>query len=143
MKDLDTPEETREFLRLCLDPGHGIQRTPDKLAEIMPPQMRDQVEAFAPHLTYLRGIADMAQAGADEARAAYAGALADWIDGKPAPDLAPDTEPRPVVDLATLAEALMDSHDGFVLDLSPGCADLMAGRLLKQFRIQPLPTEGN
>ncbi|MFC7791316.1 hypothetical protein [Streptomyces cinereoruber] len=138
MKDLETEEQVRAFLRLCLAPGHGITRTVAKVAEILPPLLRDRVEAFAPHLTYLRGVADMAQARADKARAAHAEALGAWIDGKPAPGLEPDTEPRPVVDLATLAEALMDSHDGYVLDLSPGCADLMAGRLLKQFRIQPI-----
>ncbi|GHA94164.1 hypothetical protein [Streptomyces chryseus] len=79
MPDLNTPEDTRSFLALCLDPGYGVKRTVNKLADVMPPWLRERVDQHAPHLAQLHAEADRLQAAADEARAAYAAALGDWI----------------------------------------------------------------
>lgn len=86
---LNTPEETRAFLRLCLNPGYGVSRTPAKLAKVMPPVLRDRVETFAPHLAEIRRAAESADHWATVARARHADALRDWIDQdaeRPAPE---------------------------------------------------------
>jgi hypothetical protein len=75
----ETPKEIRDFLRLCLDPGHGIKRTPDKLAAIMPDLVRDRLEEYAPQLAELRQDAERAEGMAGEARTAYVEALSAWI----------------------------------------------------------------
>ena len=77
---LNTPEEARAFLRLCLDPGYGIKRTVPKLAKVLPPFLRDQVEEFAPHLAELRAAAEEAARAAGAASAAYVEGLRAWIE---------------------------------------------------------------
>ncbi|NGO47294.1 hypothetical protein [Streptomyces ureilyticus] len=86
---LDTEKDVRDFLRLCLDPGHGIKRTPAKLAEVMPDPLHDALVRYAPHLGELRAEADRQEAQARKARKAYADALATWITNEPvaAPDV--------------------------------------------------------
>ncbi|TFV33155.1 hypothetical protein E4K10_30205 [Streptomyces sp. T1317-0309] len=58
MNDLNTEEDVRGFLRLCLDPGYGIKRTPLQLTRVMPQPLRDKAEEYAPHLTELRQAAE-------------------------------------------------------------------------------------
>lgn len=79
MHQLTSVEETRAFLVLCLDPGHGIKRTPAKVAEVMPQAIRDHVEADAPRLTALRQEAERLEAAAAQARAAHATAFHRWL----------------------------------------------------------------
>ncbi|MCX4609482.1 hypothetical protein [Streptomyces mirabilis] len=71
----------RDFLRLCLDPGRGIKRTPAKLAGIMPGPLEEALMRFAPHLGDLRTEADRQEAEARRARNVYVDALAAWITG--------------------------------------------------------------
>ncbi|MGW3445619.1 hypothetical protein [Streptomyces sp. NPDC001076] len=95
-QDYETPDGLRAFLKLCLDPGHGINRTPAKLAEVLPEPLARKVAEFAPHVGGLRYFAqvlneevDDAQKRAKDAHRAYADALAAWIHGeepKPAPE---------------------------------------------------------
>lgn len=77
--DLSTECSVRDFLRLCLDPGHGIKRTPAKLAGIMPGPLEDAVMRYAPHLAELRDEANRQEKQARKARKAYTDALAAWI----------------------------------------------------------------
>ncbi|MEC3995229.1 hypothetical protein VSR01_17470 [Actinacidiphila sp. DG2A-62] len=91
-----TEEEVRDFLRLCLDPGHGVKRTPAKLTAIMPDLLRDRLEGHAPHLADLRQEAERAEAATEKARAAHAEALGAWIEG--------DTPPPHLADLRQEAE---------------------------------------
>ncbi|MFI2434726.1 hypothetical protein [Streptomyces sp. NPDC018693] len=80
----DTEKDVRDFLRLCLAPGHGTERTPAKLAEVMPDPLYDALVRHAPHLGKLRAEADRQEAQARRARKAYADALAAWINTDPA-----------------------------------------------------------
>jgi hypothetical protein len=91
--DLSNSTTVREFLALCLDPGHGITRTPATLAKIMPGPLGDAVHRFAPHLAGLREDAEALEQHAATAGQVYAEALAAWIKGEPTPvpDLAPAT----------------------------------------------------
>ncbi|KUN32474.1 hypothetical protein AQJ11_02820 [Streptomyces corchorusii] len=88
MQQFQTPDVTREFLRLCLDPGPGREkRTPVRLLEVLPQQMHDAVIRHAP---YLRAMRDRVDALAEQHQAAkheYADALTAWIHGE---------EPKPV-----------------------------------------------
>ncbi|CAL9609645.1 hypothetical protein SUDANB1_05598 [Streptomyces sp. enrichment culture] len=79
----DSERELRDLLAMCLDPGRkGFERTPEKLAEVMPPWLFEQVVRHAPQLGELR-------AAAEAARQAYVDALAAWIR-KPAEPAAPE-----------------------------------------------------
>ncbi|MEU0275950.1 hypothetical protein [Streptomyces sp. NPDC006307] len=80
MPDLTTREDVRSFLALCLNPGYGVQRTVAKLADVMPPWLRERLDHHAPHLAQLHAEADRLQAQADQARTAYTDALAAWIN---------------------------------------------------------------
>lgn len=77
--DLSNAPAVREFLALCLDPGHGIKRTPATLVKIMPGPLGAAVDRFAPHLAALRQAADEADERARTARKVYSDALATWI----------------------------------------------------------------
>ncbi|MFE4329683.1 hypothetical protein ACFRQM_09525 [Streptomyces sp. NPDC056831] len=79
MDQFTTAPEIRTFLALCLNPGHGIKRTPAKLAEAMPVALRDRMETHAPQLAHLRVEAERLEAAADQARQAHATALEQWI----------------------------------------------------------------
>lgn len=92
MPDLNTPEEIRDFLRLCLKP-HPRGRTPEKLAQIMPDWTRGPLHEHAPHLAALHAEAERFDAAAARAHRAYARALKEWIE---------DVEPTPTV--AAVAE---------------------------------------
>ncbi|MER6632263.1 hypothetical protein ABT301_29285 [Streptomyces sp. NPDC000987] len=81
----ETPEDLRSFLRLCLDPGHGIKRGPEKLAEVLPEPLARKVAEFAPHIGGLRHAAQALAEQAKQARRAYADALAAWIREEPEP----------------------------------------------------------
>lgn len=81
--DLSSPNAVREFLALCLDPGHGVKRTPAKLAGIMPGPLEDALLRFAPHLAQLRREVDEAEQQARAARKKYADGLEAWITGAP------------------------------------------------------------
>lgn len=81
MQQYDTPEALRAFLSLCLDPGHGITRSPETLAEVLPEPLARKAIEFAPHLGELRHAAQALDAQAARARRAYADALAAWIHG--------------------------------------------------------------
>lgn len=80
MLQINTPDDLRAFLRLCLDPGPGRdKRTVEHLAEIMPPFLVDQLAEFAPELGVLRDRVNMAEAAAKAARAEYTKGLRSWI----------------------------------------------------------------
>ncbi|MFE6551669.1 hypothetical protein ACFVHS_25160 [Streptomyces sp. NPDC057746] len=81
MKDLYTEEEVRGFLRLCLDPGYGPKRAPLQLTRVMPEQLRDKVEVYAPHLAELRQAAELLEEQGRTARETYADGLAAFIRG--------------------------------------------------------------
>ncbi|MFF0395116.1 hypothetical protein ACFYSJ_04900 [Streptomyces sp. NPDC005248] len=77
---LQTPDEVRDFLRLCLDPGLGRKnRSVTQLALIMPDWLAAPLTEHAPHLAELRNAVDRAEAAATEARAAYTEGLRAWI----------------------------------------------------------------
>lgn len=77
---LQTPDEVRDFLRLCLDPGLGRKkRSVTQLALIMPDWLATPLTEHAPHLAELRDAVDRAEAAATEARAAYTEGLWAWI----------------------------------------------------------------
>ncbi|WP_019061763.1 hypothetical protein [Streptomyces prunicolor] len=85
-QDYANPEALRSFLKLCLDPGHGIKRTPVRLAEVLPEPLARKVAEFSPHVGGLRHVAQAvdeqakaAQNRAKDAHGAYADALAAWI----------------------------------------------------------------
>jgi ribosomal protein L34E len=86
LQQYETPEALRAFLRLCLDPGHGIKRSPEKLAEVLPEPLLQKVVEFAPHLGVLRDSAVALDQQTTHAFRAYADALAAWIK---------DEEPKP------------------------------------------------
>lgn len=74
-----TEDELRGFLRLCLAPRPGMERTPEELARLITAgPLRDNLERHAPQLGALR-------TAADRAAAAYVEALTAWIrsDGGP------------------------------------------------------------
>ncbi|MEU2265014.1 hypothetical protein ABZ568_00870 [Streptomyces olindensis] len=79
LNDYDTPDKLRAFLKLCLDPGHGIQRSPEKLAEVLPEPLLRKVVEFAPLLGVLRDSAVALDQQTTHAFRAYADALAAWI----------------------------------------------------------------
>ncbi|WP_406178085.1 hypothetical protein [Streptomyces canus] len=117
----DTPEALRSFLKLCLDPGHGIQRTPEKLAEVLPePLVRKTVE-FAPHLGTLRHTAQALDEQAKQAQQAYADALAGWIHGE---------EPEPVRSMPLL-QAVAVAYDATVAH-AVGCGTCWPGMRLAE-----------
>lgn len=76
-----TETEVREFLRLCLNPGPGRERTPEALAEIIPAPLRANLHRHAPNLGELRVAAEHAAWEAKRTAGAYASALAAWITG--------------------------------------------------------------
>lgn len=81
----DTPAGLRNFLRLCLSPGYGVQRTPAKLAQVMPEPLARQLADHAPHLGELRAAAHRLEQQTAAAHQRYADALAAWIaDEQPA-----------------------------------------------------------
>lgn len=83
MNNFTTAEEIRAFLALCLNPGYGIKRTPAKLAEVMPLELRNRLETYVPQLTDLREEAERLEAAADQARRAHATALEAWVKAPP------------------------------------------------------------
>lgn len=87
--DLSSLNHVRKFLALCLDPVHGIKRTPAKLAAVMPDEMIAAVDRYAPHLAELRQAADEAERQARAARKKYADGLAAWITSGKTPLVAP------------------------------------------------------
>lgn len=73
MPTLDTPDEIRDFLRLCTAPRAGFPgRTVAELAKVMPPWLADKLTDHAPKVAALREVAELAHA-------AYLSALTDWI----------------------------------------------------------------
>ncbi|MGC4947781.1 hypothetical protein ACLQ2N_16490 [Streptomyces sp. DT224] len=77
---LQTPDEVRGFLRLCLDPGPGRpKRTAAELARIMPDALGDAVSKHAPELAVLRAELKTAETAATEARERYSEGLRAWI----------------------------------------------------------------
>lgn len=81
MNDLATEEDVRGFLRLCLDPSYGPKRAPLQLTRIMPEQLRNRVEAYAPHLAELREATELIEEQGRQAREKYADGLAAFIHG--------------------------------------------------------------
>lgn len=88
---LNTAEEVRSFLALCLDPGPGRdKRTAARVAEIMPDWLAGPLNQHAPHLAVLSAAVHQAEAAAAAARAVHAEALAAWIAGENPPTEAAD-----------------------------------------------------
>ncbi|MEW2302027.1 hypothetical protein AB0958_18975 [Streptomyces sp. NPDC006655] len=85
MAELNTPEEIRDFLRLCLNPPGRGARTPAQLAQIMPDWVRGPLHEHAPHLAALRAEAERLDEAAARAHRAHAAALAKWIEGTEPP----------------------------------------------------------
>jgi len=86
--NLRSPEAVRGFLALCLDPGHGIKRTPAEVAKAVrevPGPPRDALERFAPHLADLREACDSLDEHAQDAHQIYVEALDAWIRNEPRP----------------------------------------------------------
>ncbi|MFD8033965.1 hypothetical protein ACFV3F_35470 [Streptomyces sp. NPDC059717] len=79
MNDLHTEEDVRGFLRLCLDPGRGVERAPLQLTKVMPQALRDAVEQYVPYLAELREAAELQEGRM--ARQRYADELAAFIHG--------------------------------------------------------------
>lgn len=77
--DLSSAAAVREFLVLCLTPRGRSNRTPEKLAEVMPDLLRDALEGYAPHLGKLRLEAEDLERQAREARKAHVDAFATWL----------------------------------------------------------------
>ncbi|MGW4007894.1 hypothetical protein [Streptomyces sp. NPDC004763] len=103
----DTPDQLRDFLRLCLSPGRGIERTPAKLVEILPDPLHDELLQHAPHLRALRHRADTLSAQHQAAQQTYAQAVADWInDEQPAPA----SPSLPLIDAVTKAYEAAATH---------------------------------
>ncbi|MFF4036389.1 hypothetical protein ACFYZ2_42745 [Streptomyces sviceus] len=100
----DTPEALRSFLKLCLDPSHGIKRTPEKLAEVLPEPLVRKAAEFAPHLGTLRLAAQALAEQAKKAQQAYADAFTGWIHGE---------EPEPVRSMPLL-QAVTVAYDAAV-----------------------------
>ncbi|MFD0134851.1 hypothetical protein ACFVIL_12925 [Streptomyces sp. NPDC127159] len=81
MNDLHTEEDVRGFLRLCLDPGRGVERAPLQLTKVMPQALRDAVEQYVPHLAELREAAELQEEQGRMGRQRYADELAAFIHG--------------------------------------------------------------
>ncbi|MGW1529733.1 hypothetical protein [Streptomyces sp. NPDC002159] len=81
MNDLHTEEDVRGFLRLCLDPGRGVERAPLQLTKVMPQTLRDAVEQYVPQLAELREAAELQEEQGRMARQRYADELAAFIHG--------------------------------------------------------------
>lgn len=97
LPDLNTPDEIRAFLRLCLKPPARGPRTPAKLAKVMPDRLRERLHEHAPHLAELDAEVTRLERATERARGAHAKALARWIDGiEPEPSAAVDEEQTPV-----------------------------------------------
>lgn len=79
MNDLHTEEDVRGFLRLCLDPGRGVERALLQLTKVMPQALRDAVEQYVPHLAELREAAELQEEQGRMARQRYADELATFI----------------------------------------------------------------
>ena len=80
MPDLATPESTRAFLRLRLNPGIGrTRRTVNELARVMPSWLSVALRTHAPELAQLHEAVAEAEAAAAKKREAYAKALGTWI----------------------------------------------------------------
>jgi hypothetical protein len=93
---LDTPEQVRDFLRLCLNPGAGYpKRTVARLAAIMPDWLAAPLTEHAPHLGTLRARVEGAEAYAEEERARYVEALRSWIARETIPAPEPADAPAP------------------------------------------------
>lgn len=82
MPDLSTPEATREFLRLCLNPPARGPRTPAKLVEIMPAWLRAALDGHAPELAVLHADTVRLEKAAARARAVEVTALEQWVEGQ-------------------------------------------------------------
>ncbi|MET8783472.1 MULTISPECIES: hypothetical protein [unclassified Streptomyces] len=81
MNDLHTEDDVRGFLRLCLDPGRGVERAPLQLTKVMPQALRDAVEQYVPYLAELREAAELQEEQGRMARQGYADELAAFIHG--------------------------------------------------------------
>lgn len=91
MTTLETPDDVRDFLRLCLNPRAGFPgRTVEELAKVMPAWLADKLVDHAPRVAALREVAD-------RAHTAYLSALGDWITTATAP--APTAEETPAATL--------------------------------------------
>jgi hypothetical protein len=84
--DLSTPESTRAFLALCLNPPGREGRTLDQLAKVLPAWVMTELRVHAPELGRLRDELTKAEAEtraaqrrASQRRAAFAKALDAWI----------------------------------------------------------------
>ncbi|MET8609729.1 hypothetical protein [Streptomyces misionensis] len=78
---LETAEDVRAFLALCLDPGPGRpKRTPLELTALLREPHLQALEKHAPHLATMRLIAEHRQKDADAARRTWAAGLAAWIN---------------------------------------------------------------
>ncbi|MGW5582924.1 hypothetical protein [Streptomyces sp. NPDC003857] len=92
MNDLHTEEDVRGFLRLCLDPGRGVERAPLQLTKVMPQALRDAVEQYVPHLAELREAAELQE---EQGRMAppevrrRTRRVHSWRRGRPGPHAAP------------------------------------------------------
>ncbi|MEU2426950.1 hypothetical protein ABZ619_39060 [Streptomyces sp. NPDC007851] len=85
MPELNTPEEIRDFLRLCLNPPGRAPRTPANLAQVMPDWLYGPLHEHAPHLAALRAETERLDEAAARAHRAHAAALARWIEGTETP----------------------------------------------------------
>ncbi|MFJ6561983.1 hypothetical protein ACIQMV_19405 [Streptomyces sp. NPDC091412] len=80
--EFGTEKGVRDFLGLCLDPGHGREkRTPLQLTKIMPEPLLQALGRYAPHLVELRKAAEFREEQGRLARQMYADGLAAWIRG--------------------------------------------------------------
>ncbi|MER6976030.1 hypothetical protein [Streptomyces carpinensis] len=83
MDYLETEDDVRRFLAMCLDPGGGrTTRTPVELTRLLQQPHLDAVERHAPQLATLRKDAEFRQQQADMARQMWADGLAAWIHGE-------------------------------------------------------------
>ncbi|MFI1702977.1 hypothetical protein [Streptomyces griseoruber] len=117
----ETPEALRSFLKLCLDPGHGVKRTPVRLAEVLPEPLARKAAEFAPHLGRLRHDAEALDEQATRAHGAYAEALAAWIHGE---------DPKPVQSMPLL-QAVTVAYDAAVSHAS-ACGTCWPGMRLAE-----------
>ncbi|MFB6961862.1 hypothetical protein ACFCYB_33990 [Streptomyces sp. NPDC056309] len=100
--EFGTEKGVRDFLGLCLDPGHGREkRTPLQLTKIMPEPLFQALGRYAPHLVELRKAAEFREEQGRLARQMYADGLAAWIRGD---EPGPASLNWPVPDLETLLQ---------------------------------------
>lgn len=91
---LNTAEEVRAFLALCLDPGPGRdKRTAARVLEIMPDWLAGPLNQHAPHLAGLSAAVHQAEEAAAAAHAAHAEALGAWIEQDTPPGDSPTRPP--------------------------------------------------